>query len=39
MKILSKSKWNEIFPARAPVYKYEELLKAVAKFPALCSEK
>ena len=39
MSILPESKWNEIFPARAPVYKYEELLKAIAKFPALCSEK
>jgi hypothetical protein len=39
MKILDAEKWEYIFPLRNAVYTYEEFLKAVAKFPAVCAEK
>lgn len=35
-KILSKDQWDYIFPLRAPEYSYENFLKAIGKFPAVC---
>ncbi|AVF34019.1 chitinase [Rahnella sikkimica] len=35
-KILSKAQWDYIFPLRAPEYSYENFLKAIGKFPAVC---
>ena len=34
--ILSEEKWNYIFPLRAPEYSYDNFLKAIGKFPAVC---
>ncbi len=39
MRIVPESRWNELFPLRNKGYTYEEFLKAVAKYPALCNEK
>ncbi|MDK9354912.1 glycoside hydrolase family 19 protein [Lelliottia sp. V106_10] len=35
-KILSRDQWDYIFPLRAPEYSYENFLKAIGKFPAVC---
>ena len=35
-KNLSKDQWEYIFPLRAPEYSYENFLKAIGKFPAVC---
>ncbi len=34
--IINAASWEYIFPRRAPEYTYDNFLKAVAKFPALC---
>ena len=36
-KILPESKFNELFPKRSPAYTYLNFLKAVGKYPAICS--
>lgn len=36
---MTKEDWDYLMPLRNPVYTYEELLKAAAKFPAFCGEK
>ena len=35
--IFPESKFNEFFPKRNPAYTYENFLKAIGKFPAICS--
>jgi len=35
--ILSPSDWDHLFPLRAPSYTYDNFLKAVSKFPLVCS--
>ena len=37
--LVSREMWDYIFPVRNEVYNYEEFLKAIGKFPALCNEK
>ena len=39
MSIIDEATWEFIFPVAAEVYQYEELLKAVYKFPAFCGER
>ncbi|MGS0743331.1 glycoside hydrolase family 19 protein, partial [Glaciimonas sp. GG7] len=34
--LVSSEKWDYLFPQRQPAYTYENMLKAVAKFPAVC---
>lgn len=36
--LLPESLWNEFFPHALAVYRYEDFLKAVAKFPKFCGE-
>lgn len=36
--IVSEADWNFLFSVRSPEYSYENFLKAVAKFPALCGD-
>lgn len=39
MRVLPKEKWDYLFPIAASVYTYEQFVKAVHKFPAVCGEK
>jgi len=36
--IISNSDWEFLFPSRHPSYSYTNFLKAISKFPAVCSE-
>jgi len=35
--IVSESDWEHLFPFRNPMYSYTNFLKAISKFPAVCS--
>ncbi|KAB2692406.1 chitinase [Brucella intermedia] len=37
-RILNSEGWDYIFPKRANAYTYENFLKAIGKFPAICEE-
>jgi len=37
-RVMEKDKFEYLFPLRDKVYTYEEFLKVVAKFPAICGE-
>ena len=36
-RIFPESMFNDIFPQHSPAYTYENLLKAIGKYPAVCS--
>ena len=36
--IFPESKFNDFFPNRNPAYTYENFLKAIGKFPAICAK-
>ena len=36
--IMTKDKWEELFPIRNPVYTYDSFLHAVGKFPYFCGD-
>ncbi len=38
MWIVSKDKWQELFPVSNSIYSYEKFLQAVAKYPRFCWE-
>lgn len=37
-KIIDAERWDHLFSSRDPAYTYENLLKAVGKFPRLCGD-
>lgn len=36
-KVVSKQKFNELFPNRNSAYTYENFLKAIGKYPSICA--
>ena len=36
--IVSEEIWNNFFPNRKELFKYDHFLRAVAQFPAFCTE-